>query len=117
MASFGQRLHDVRTRKEVTQTELGDLIGMTKQAVSQYEHDIRKPDFDTFLFLCDYFDVTADFLLGRTNVEKFLIITDPSVEEVARRYLAADEFDRELVRRTLGITGKKDGLETVSSAS
>lgn len=115
MATFGQRLHDVRVAKEVTQAELADLVGMTKQAISQYEHDARNPDFGTFLFLCNYFDVSADYLLGRTNVEKFLIITDPYDEEVIRRYLAADEYDRELVRRTLGIERRKeDGRVAVS---
>lgn len=67
MATFGQRLKGVRTAIEMSQQELADRIGTTKQAISQYENDKRRPDYDTLRKLSDIFYVSSDYLLGKSD--------------------------------------------------
>jgi len=62
---FGQRLLMVRTKKGVTQAQVAQMLGVTATQVS----DMEKGKTTTSLFrlyaLCEYFNVSADYLLGR----------------------------------------------------
>lgn len=64
---FGQRLRELREERGISQRELAEIIGISKGAVYYYESDGRAPDIVTLEKLCDYFGVSADYLLGRTN--------------------------------------------------
>ncbi|WP_083465531.1 helix-turn-helix domain-containing protein [Thalassobacillus sp. C254] len=64
---FGERLRSLRKEKNITQEGLGKIINVTKVSISGYENGNRTPDTDTLQKLADYFDVSVDFLLGRTN--------------------------------------------------
>ena len=68
MAEFKNRLYDLRKQRGLTQLELSNLIGVGKQTISQYERGVRRPDFDTLTLLCDCFNVSADYLLGVSDV-------------------------------------------------
>lgn len=67
MASFGQRLKELRIASQMSQTDLARRIGATNQAISQYEHDKRRPDFEVLSQLADIFHVNSDYLLGKTD--------------------------------------------------
>ena len=64
---FSARLKDLRLQCDLTQLELADKIGVNKQTISQYERGVREPGFSRLEALCDYFGVSADYLLGRTD--------------------------------------------------
>ena len=66
--TFGNKLRDLRERRNLTQLEVSKHINCSCKVLSNYELDKREPDFDTLLRICDFFDVTADYLLGRTDV-------------------------------------------------
>jgi transcriptional regulator with XRE-family HTH domain len=65
--SFGKRIKRLREDKGVRQEDVGKMFNVSKSAVSQWENDIRTPDMDIIIKLADYFDVSTDFLLGRTD--------------------------------------------------
>ncbi len=65
--NFGERLRKLRENADMTQAETAEKINCTARSLSNYERNIREPDFDTLIRLCDLFDVTADYLLGRTD--------------------------------------------------
>ena len=67
MNKFSIRLRDLRIEKKLKQKDVADAIGVTVRAISNYEAGIREPSFDVLLTLCSYFDVSADYLLGRTD--------------------------------------------------
>lgn len=73
MASFGERLKSLRESNGLTQDELAEKVGVTKQAISQYERGVRRPDFDTLSALCDLFNVSTDFLLGKSDYTSRLL--------------------------------------------
>lgn len=56
-----------RQKKGLSQEQLGDLLGMTKTAVSSWERGVREPQIDTINKLIEIFDCTADYLLGKTD--------------------------------------------------
>ncbi|AFQ45358.1 helix-turn-helix domain-containing protein [Desulfosporosinus meridiei] len=64
---LGKRLQQLRNKFELTQEELAKILCMSRSTYAQYEVDRRKPDYDTLHRIADYFKVSIDFLLGRTE--------------------------------------------------
>lgn len=64
---LGDRLRRLRLEKKLTQEELGKKINVTKVSISGYEKGNRTPDTETLQKLADFFNVTTDYLLGRTD--------------------------------------------------
>lgn len=75
MPTLGERLRKCRRARELTQAELGRLLGLSKQTVSGYEAGLRNPDPDTLQRLADIFGVSTDYLLGRTDTPQ---LPDPA---------------------------------------
>lgn len=63
--TFGERLQQVRRAAGLSQEQLGELIGMSRQAVSKWETDQAAPDIATLALLCGVLGVSADELLGQ----------------------------------------------------
>lgn len=64
---FGQRLRELRTGKDMTQLTLAHLLNVDRTTVVNWECGKREPDFEMLIKIADYFGVTCDFLLGRTE--------------------------------------------------
>lgn len=73
MATFKERLRSLRKESGMTQEELGKRVQMGKQAISQYERGVREPDYDVLSYLCDIFNVSTDYLLGKDDVTVRLV--------------------------------------------
>lgn len=76
METFGSRLKKLRIKKELTGQELGKLLNVTKMSISRWESDQRFPDKDTLVKIANFFDVSTDYLLGRTENKQGLIVKD-----------------------------------------
>ncbi len=66
----GSRLREVRKRKGLTQTELGELIGVGKSAICCYEKETRNPTLEAVIEMIHVFGVSADYLLGSDYLVK-----------------------------------------------
>lgn len=64
---YALRLAELRGAKGLTQQQLADLTGLTRGRLNNYEQGTREPDLVTLQSLADFFDVTTDYLLGRTD--------------------------------------------------
>lgn len=64
---FPQRLKSLRLAKKLTQQNMADLLGITRQGYGKYESGQSEPDNETLQKFADFFDVSVDYLLGRTN--------------------------------------------------
>lgn len=60
-------LAKLRTAKKITQADLAKKLGIARTTYAGYENGSRKPDPDTLQKLADVFDVTVDYLLGRSD--------------------------------------------------
>lgn len=67
MANLASRIKQLRLEKELTQTELANILGVLRSAVSNWEKGLRVPKTDTICKMCLYFGVTADYIYGNTN--------------------------------------------------
>ncbi len=65
--NFSERLHDLRINKNVSLTRLGEHLGVTDEAVRLLEKAKRSPSFEVLCALATYFDVSIDYLVGRTD--------------------------------------------------
>jgi transcriptional regulator with XRE-family HTH domain len=61
------RIKELREQKGLTQTELGKILEVEKSTISKYEKGNLDLNSNTISQLCDYFQVTADYLLGRSQ--------------------------------------------------
>lgn len=64
---FKDRLKALRQDSDLTQAELSKLLHITREALSSYENTDREPCYDILVKIADHFDVSLDYLLGRTN--------------------------------------------------
>ncbi len=67
MLNFGEHLKEIRLSKNLTQKQLATLIGSTERGIQRYEAGERKPNFDAIIALCNALEISADYLLGRTD--------------------------------------------------
>nr|WP_317323526.1 helix-turn-helix transcriptional regulator [uncultured Flavonifractor sp.] len=67
MATFEERLAALRTAAGVSQQTIGDMLGVTRWSVHNYEAGKNRPDYNGLLALADYFDVSLDYLVGRSD--------------------------------------------------
>lgn len=61
--NIGERLLELRKQKGLSQEEVADQVGVTRQTVSKWEVGESKPDFDKIIPLCDLFSITTEELL------------------------------------------------------
>lgn len=64
---FPERLKQLRNEKGLYQKELADIIGVSRPTVTQYENGTRTPDQVTLQKIADFFNISLDYLLGRTD--------------------------------------------------
>jgi len=68
MQIFSERLKELRLERNLTQTDVSEALGLSKSCYAGYEQGYREPDLKTLIRLADYFEVTTDYLLGRTEL-------------------------------------------------
>lgn len=68
MATFGERLKKLRTEKKITQQELATILNINKSSISRYEKDQQIPEIKLLETIADYFDISLDYLLGRSDI-------------------------------------------------
>jgi transcriptional regulator with XRE-family HTH domain len=85
---FPDRLKNLRTQKGVTQEDVAKALGVSRAAIAGYESGKkREPDYETLSRIADYFRVSVDYLLGRTD--------DPT--PLSEESLTPQEYDRRVV--------------------
>lgn len=67
---FGGRLRTLRIERGLSQKSVATAISVSVNAISQYETDKRFPDQDVLVRLCTYYKISADYLLGLTDIHR-----------------------------------------------
>ena len=60
-------LKELRKKKKISQLKLAMDLGMNQNSISRYENLERQADYETLIRIADYFNVSIDYLLGRTD--------------------------------------------------
>ncbi len=64
------RLKALREKRGISQLKLAMDLGLNQKSISRYESGAREADYKTLIALADYFDVSIDYLLERTDKPK-----------------------------------------------
>ena len=67
---FQKRLVALRKEKNLTQRALGKELNLTERSICAYETGTRHPDFNGLLCMADYFNVSLDYLVGRSEIRE-----------------------------------------------
>ena len=67
MFDFGKRLKQIREENNLTQKQVAEGSGIPLRTYQRYENGEREPSISTLIALADYFKVSTDYLLGRTD--------------------------------------------------
>ena len=69
---FRNRLVQLREEISLTQKQFAEAVKIPNGTINRYETGIRVPDYDTLIMFADFFNVSTDYLLGRTENRKRL---------------------------------------------
>lgn len=67
MSAFSDRLVELRAARKIRQQDIADAIGISLRGYQYYEKDIKEPTMSKLIALADYFNVSIDYLTGRTG--------------------------------------------------
>ena len=65
------KLKELRKEKGISQLKLAMDLSMNQNTISRYETEERQADYETLIKIADYFNVSIDYLLGRTENRPF----------------------------------------------
>lgn len=82
MSLIGDRLREARERKNLKQTQVKSRTGINNKTLSGYENGVSEPDLETLRILADLYEVSVDWLTGRTD-NPTEIVTDESKERIS----------------------------------
>jgi len=68
VSAFTDRLKELRKAKNVTQANVAEAINCVEQYYQKIEYGKIKPKYDKIEQLADFFDVSIDYLLGRSDI-------------------------------------------------
>lgn len=83
--SFKDKLKLLRKEQNLTQEELAKVLNYTRTAVSGYESGRNEPSYDVLKTLSEYFDVSIDYLLGKTEDRKSDKLISQEKKEILER--------------------------------
>ena len=67
---MNNRLKELRVKKEKTQLQVQMETGIEQALLSKYENGVRVPPTETLVILADYYNVSMDYIMGRTDNPK-----------------------------------------------
>jgi transcriptional regulator with XRE-family HTH domain len=81
MEATAQRLTELRKSVNMTQAKLAVALGLAQSAINRYEHDQQIISDEVILKYADYFDVSLDYICGRTDKPEGKLYTDrPNID-------------------------------------
>jgi len=98
--AFGRRLKAARKACGLTQSFVAQKLGVTRQAVGQWETAESSPNPETLRKLADLYNVSADYLLGRETNSVILATRRMPLHPLGARYLTEEEL-AEIEERTM----------------
>ena len=100
-AEFSRTLSLLRQEKGVSQRTAAGALGISQALLSHYENGIREPGLTFVVKACDYYGVSADYLLGRT------LTRDGTTIGTEELYDVSDEKDNSMRGSVLALLSKK----------
>lgn len=106
MSIFSERLKELRIKNQYTQDYLALQMHVGRSTYTHWENGNVCPDIDKIIWLCDFYNVSADYILGRTNtfaiksnnIENAPMYNWNEDEKITNYYNRLDEENQDYIR-------------------
>lgn len=82
---YGERLKKLRGKR--SQEEVAEKVGISRARLSHYETERSQPDYDTLSRLADYYGVTIDYILGKSNDPRLTADEEKAVDKKVKELM------------------------------
>lgn len=100
MTAFAERLRNLRLNQNVMAKTMASELGITPRNYQRYERGEVDPPTSKTVFLADFFNVSTDYLLGRTDVPEVYHYHKPNTETIAAMKEAEDILSGKIPAKT-----------------
>jgi transcriptional regulator with XRE-family HTH domain len=90
-----QKMKILRMEQKLTQYELAVILKISREAYSMYENEKRQPNHETLCMIADYYNVSLDYLFGRTNIRSLPVEMNEKENKLLLEYRALDGRGKE----------------------
>lgn len=90
---LGQKIREIRIAKKLSQVELANILGVTKQSVSNWENENIQPSVDMLCRIADALHISTDYLLSRDN-RKYIEVTGLSESVIQHIQYIVDDISK-----------------------
>lgn len=111
---FGERLRQLREEKGLSQEQLGKILHQRKSNISKYENGKLEPSLNTIKAIADFFNVSLDYLFGRSDEPKNILIAEQN--DAAKRIEKLSEKKKNLVVSILNFVESLDETSAANDA-
>lgn len=87
MASFAERLKELREEKKLKQEELGEIVGVSKDTIYRWENGKQQPKEEYVMLLAQYLNVSIMYLTGAIDERDIIFEDDETDERQTEEYL------------------------------
>ena len=87
---FAEKITALRKSRELTQEQLAERLGVSRQSISKWENGSVVPEVENIIELSKTFDVTLDYLLRPSEIDELSVKTE-LLEQQQRQFLAREE--------------------------
>lgn len=105
---FKKRLKDARNLRGLSQGDLAGRAGLPPSSIAHFEAASRKPSFDTLHKIANALEVTADYLLGRTDDPALAESGDPLYRDIGK----LSDRDREIAKDFLKMLAERNQIKS-----
>lgn len=100
---IGDCIKELRTKYGKTQEDIAKYLEVAPQTIYKYEKGINQPDLNTLSKLAEYFNVSTDYLLGRTNIPSTIATFDDLID-----ISGIDTEDKKAIMRFIELAKSKN---------
>ena len=90
---LGQNIRLLRQARGLSQVDLGKRLNVSKQSISNWENDNIMPSVETLVQMADFFSVSTDYLLGRTD-KQYLDVSGLTQTQITHLQMLAEDLRR-----------------------
>jgi transcriptional regulator with XRE-family HTH domain len=102
MTDLGKRIFDLRRRKNLSQTDLANTVGISYAQIGRYETKNTQPPAEVLKKIADALDTTVDFLIsGDTDEKAMSTLKDAELLQQFKAVEQMDEDDRNVVKKLI----------------
>lgn len=107
---FGTRLKTLRESIGLTQNDLAIRLNVVRTTITAYENSTNQPDFDMLLNIATVFNVSLDYLLGRTNQKYNATLLDENTNTLLEKIDLFDENTKKVLLKFISVKETKGDL-------